>query len=36
MVGSALVKLIEENTGDPDLAGIVERRVRELAEPLRR
>ncbi len=36
VVGSALVKLIEEHAGDPDLAGVVERRVRQLAEPLRR
>ncbi len=36
VVGSALVKLIEESSGEADLAGIVERRVRELAEPLRR
>ncbi len=36
VVGSALVKLIEERTGDDGLAAAVEQRVRELTEPLRR
>lgn len=36
VVGSALVRLIEDNAGDPDLASLLEERVRELAAPLRR
>ncbi|MEM7583122.1 MAG: tryptophan synthase subunit alpha [Acidobacteriota bacterium] len=36
VVGSALVKLIEEKTGDDDLLEAVEQRVRELSEGLRR
>ena len=35
VVGSALVKLVEENAGEPDLVRIVEDRVRELTAPLR-
>jgi tryptophan synthase alpha chain len=35
VVGSALVRLIEENAGDPGLALLLEQRVRELAAPLR-
>lgn len=34
VVGSALVDLVGEKTGDPDLLQIVENRVRELTEPL--
>lgn len=36
VVGSALVRLIEENAGSPDLASLLEERIRELAAPLRR
>lgn len=36
VVGSALVKLIEERSGEKDLVEAVERRVRQLAEPMRR
>ncbi|HXO21609.1 MAG TPA: tryptophan synthase subunit alpha [Thermoanaerobaculia bacterium] len=36
VVGSALVRLVEEHGGKPDLAAAVEERVRELAAPLRR
>ncbi len=36
VVGSALVKLIEEKTGQPDLIEAVESRVRELTAPLER
>lgn len=35
VVGSALVHLIEEKTGDDDLVATVERRVRELTAPLK-
>jgi len=35
VVGSALVRLVEEHRDDPDLAEIVEQRARELSEPLR-
>lgn len=35
VVGSALVRLIEEHAEDPDLAAVVEERVRELAAPLK-
>ncbi len=35
VVGSALVRLIEERGADPGLADLVEARVRELAAPLR-
>lgn len=35
VVGSALVRLVEENLGDPKLPGLLEERVRWLAEPLR-
>lgn len=34
VVGSALVHLIEERAGDPDVAAAVERRCRELTAPL--
>ena len=34
VVGSALVQLVEEKTGDPDLVAAVERKVRELTAPL--
>jgi tryptophan synthase alpha chain len=36
VVGSALVRLVEEHGGDPELASRLEERVRELTEPLRR
>ena len=36
VVGSALVRLIEENGGDPELPALLEDRVRELSAPLRR
>lgn len=36
VVGSALVRLIEENADDPALASILEDRIRELSAPLRR
>ncbi len=36
VVGSELVRLIEEKAGDADLAAAVEQKVRALAEPLRR
>ncbi len=36
VVGSALVRLVEERGADPRLPELVERRVRELAAPLRR
>ncbi len=36
VVGSALVRLIEENGGSPDLALLLEDRVRDLSAPLRR
>ncbi len=36
VVGSALVKLIEEKTGDDDLLSAVKQRVQELTEGLRR
>ena len=36
VVGSALVQLVEEKSGDPDLIASVEQRVRELTAPLRR
>ena len=36
VVGSALVRLIEENAGSPDLALRLEDRVRDLTAPLRR
>ena len=36
VVGSALVRLIEEKAGDPGLPALLEARVRELCEPLRR
>ncbi len=36
VVGSALVRLIEEKSGEADLAAAVEQRVRELAAPLRK
>ena len=35
VVGSALVRLIEEKAGHPHLADLVEERVRELAAPLK-
>lgn len=35
VVGSALVRLVEESADDPDLPGLVEARVRELAAGLR-
>jgi len=35
VVGSALVRLVEERAGDPDLPSVVEARVRELAAGLR-
>ncbi len=35
VVGSALVRLIEEKAGDPDLLMLLEDRVRELSAPLR-
>ncbi|HYX22556.1 MAG TPA: tryptophan synthase subunit alpha [Thermoanaerobaculia bacterium] len=36
VVGSALVRLIEEKGGDPELPALLEERVRDLAAPLRR
>jgi tryptophan synthase alpha chain len=36
VVGSALVRLIEEKADDPGLPSLLEQRVRELSEPLRR
>lgn len=36
VVGSALVSLVEEKTGEPDLVAAVEQRVRELTAPLHR
>lgn len=36
VVGSALVRLIEENLEHPDLPALLEERVRELSAPLRR
>jgi tryptophan synthase alpha chain len=36
VVGSALVRLIEESAGDPDLPALLEEKVRELCAPLRR
>ncbi|HEX2223496.1 MAG TPA: tryptophan synthase subunit alpha [Thermoanaerobaculia bacterium] len=36
VVGSALVRLIEENGGDPNLPALLEERVRELSAPLQR
>lgn len=36
VVGSSLVRLVEELGGDPDLVAAVEQRVRDLADPLRR
>ena len=36
VVGSALVRLVEETGADPRLPELVERRVRQLAAPLRR
>lgn len=36
VVGSALVRLIEEKGGDPELPALLEERVRELSAPLRR
>jgi len=36
VVGSALVRLIEEKKDDPDLPALLEDRVRELSAPLRR
>jgi tryptophan synthase alpha chain len=36
VVGSALVRLVEQLGGDPDLVPAVEQRVRELTAPLRR
>jgi tryptophan synthase alpha chain len=36
VVGSALVRLIEENGSDPDLPALLEERVRELSAPLLR
>jgi tryptophan synthase alpha chain len=35
VVGSALVRLVEEHGADPDLPAAIEARVRELAAPLR-
>ncbi|MYB17385.1 MAG: tryptophan synthase subunit alpha, partial [Holophagales bacterium] len=35
VVGSALVRLVEENAAEPDLAARLERRVGELTAPLR-
>jgi tryptophan synthase alpha chain len=35
VVGSALVHLIEEKAGEPGFPALLERRVRELSEPLR-
>lgn len=36
VVGSALVRLVEESSGQADLARLVEERVRELAAPLKK
>lgn len=36
VVGSALVRLIEEHGDDPELPSLLEERMRELTEPLRR
>jgi tryptophan synthase alpha chain len=36
VVGSALVRLIEEKAGDPNLPALLEAKARELSEPLRR
>lgn len=36
VVGSALVRYLEENAGHPDLPALLEARVRELSAPLRR
>jgi len=36
VVGSALVRLVEEHGADPALPALVEARVRELSAPLRR
>ncbi|HTQ79805.1 MAG TPA: tryptophan synthase subunit alpha, partial [Thermoanaerobaculia bacterium] len=36
VVGSALVRLIEEKAGDPELVTAVEERIRDLSAPLRR
>jgi tryptophan synthase alpha chain len=36
VVGSSLVRLIEEKGGDPELPALLEERVRELSAPLRR
>jgi len=36
VVGSALVRYLEENAGHPDLPALLEDRVRELAAPLRK
>jgi tryptophan synthase alpha chain len=36
VVGSALVRLVEENLSNPDLAAVLEARVRELSSALRR
>ena len=36
VVGSALVRFLEENAGHPDLPALLEDRVRELSAPLRR
>jgi tryptophan synthase alpha subunit len=36
VVGSALVRLVEEMGRDPGLADMLEEKVRELSEPLRR
>jgi hypothetical protein len=35
VVGSALVRLVEEKLGAPGLPALLEARVRELAAPLR-
>lgn len=35
VVGSALVRFLEENASHPDLAGLLEAKVRELSAPLR-
>jgi tryptophan synthase alpha chain len=36
VVGSALVRLVEENAGSPDLPQVLEERVRQLTAPLRK
>jgi tryptophan synthase alpha chain len=36
VVGSALVRMIEERAGDPELPALLEEKVRELSAPLRR